>query len=99
MLTAPELLYVFQNGWSILWQTSGSNISLYVCPFSCSEVIKSELKQFEEHHVWPLTVIAPLKEFGNIPGFRDYSPEEVRYQYYEAVKNNTLFDFVSIKVR
>lgn len=46
--------------------------------------------------MWPLTVIAPLKDLGNIPGFKDFSPEEIRYQYYEACQNNNISSFVSI---
>lgn len=57
-----------------------------------------ELVQHERSHMWPFTVIAPVKDFGNIPGFRDYSPEEVRYQYYESLLKNTVFDFVSVKL-
>lgn len=60
----------------------------------CSEVVKVEVKQFEERHVWPLTVIAPLKNYGNIPGFKDYSPEEIRYQFYVASSNNSFQEFV-----
>ncbi|XKL62512.1 hypothetical protein PGB90_002345 [Kerria lacca] len=57
------------------------------------DLIKHELKEFEKRHVWPLTVIAPLKDLGNIPGFKDFSPEEIRYQYYEACQNNNISSF------
>jgi hypothetical protein len=63
--------------------------------FASREIVNFELMQHEHGHAWPFTVIAPVKEFGNIPGFKDCSPEEVRYQYYEAVSKNTLFEFVS----
>ena len=53
--------------------------------------------QHERGHTWPFTVMAPVKEFGNIPGFKDCSPEEIRYQYYDALSKNTLFEFVSIE--
>ncbi|XP_065203205.1 nucleoporin NUP42-like [Planococcus citri] len=64
-----------------------------ITPSQFVDLIKTEVKQFEDRHVWKLSVISPLKYFGNIPGFQDYSPEEIRYQFYMASSNNTLHEF------
>lgn len=63
------------------------------CVFS--EIVQQELSEFEKCHKWIFTVIAPLSDFGNIPGLEDLSPEELRYQYYESCLSNSLQEFVS----
>ncbi|KAK6627815.1 hypothetical protein RUM44_010294 [Polyplax serrata] len=39
---------------------------------------------------WPLSCFSPAKEGPNVPGWEDYSPEEIRWKMYEARRNGTL---------
>lgn len=38
--------------------------------------------------------MCPLKESGNIPGYDDISPEELRFEAYEAQLQNTFEVYV-----
>ena len=44
---------------------------------------------------WLLSCFAPLKERFCIPGMKDLSPEEVRWEIYEAQKNGMVEQAVS----
>lgn len=50
----------------------------------------------EHSKQWLLSCYGPFKEKQVFPGFEDYSFEEIRFGFYEAVKNGTLEQYVSI---
>lgn len=56
------------------------------------QVVINELNQSEHGGQWPLSCFAPFKEKPCYPGLEDYSPEEVRWQMYEAVKAGSVED-------
>jgi hypothetical protein len=53
------------------------------------KIIK-EVVQSEKGGQWPLSCFAPIKEQACFPGWVDYSPEEIRWNMYEAVRNGTV---------
>ncbi|XP_049815148.1 nucleoporin NUP42-like [Schistocerca nitens] len=54
------------------------------------QVVINELNLSERGGQWPLSCFAPFKEKPCYPGLDDYSPEEVRWQMYEAVKSGSV---------
>ncbi|RZF32717.1 hypothetical protein LSTR_LSTR005910 [Laodelphax striatellus] len=52
-------------------------------------LIEKELKVLEEGHQWPLTCFSVSREYGNVPGWEDHSPEELRHEAYNAIKDGT----------
>lgn len=55
--------------------------------------LAQEVKQIERSGMWPLTVIG-YANHGNIPGWKDYSPEEIRWANYLAAGNGSLQKFM-----
>lgn len=45
---------------------------------------------------WLLSCYGPFKEKSVFPGFEDYSFEEIRFGFYDALKNGTIEHYVSI---
>ncbi|XP_057341479.1 nuclear pore complex protein DDB_G0274915-like [Microplitis mediator] len=52
--------------------------------------VAEEVLTAERGGQWPLSCFGPFKEQPSIPGFEDVSPEEVRWEMYQAQKNNTV---------
>ncbi|XP_039297605.1 nuclear pore complex protein Nup98-Nup96 [Nilaparvata lugens] len=59
-------------------------------------LIEKELKVVEEGRQWPLTCFSVSREYGNVPGWDDHSPEELRHEYYKSFKEGTVDQFVSV---
>ncbi|CAD6233854.1 GSCOCG00007349001-RA-CDS [Cotesia congregata] len=57
---------------------------------SISLGVAEEILIAERGNQWPLSCFGPFKEQPCIPGFEDISPEEVRWEMYQAEKNNTV---------
>lgn len=57
------------------------------------QMVIQEVVQSEKGGQWPLSCFAPIKERSCFPGWEDYSPEEVRWKMYEAVKDGTLPEY------
>ncbi|XP_074114438.1 uncharacterized protein LOC141537374 [Cotesia typhae] len=57
---------------------------------SISLGVAEEVLIAERGNQWPLSCFGPFKEQSCIPGFEDISPEEVRWEMYQAEKNNTV---------
>lgn len=55
-----------------------------------------EVVAAEKGGQWPLTSFAPFKEGPGLPGWEDFSPEEVRWNLYEAQANGTVNQCVCI---
>lgn len=47
---------------------------------------------------WPLSCFSPTKDHGCIPDMNDVSPEEVRWEMYQAQKSGTVDQTVSILI-
>ena len=92
-VTLAEFLWVMYGIRNFTMSTDCISWTM-ICLFH-REIVNLELIQHQQSQMWPFTVIAPVKHFGNVPGFKDLSPEEVRYQYLESMSTNTLYDFVS----
>lgn len=50
----------------------------------------SSLLQNEKCGQWPLSCFAPIKDRGCYPGIDDYSPEEIRWLTYKALKSGNV---------
>ncbi|XP_033335165.2 uncharacterized protein LOC117225584 isoform X1 [Megalopta genalis] len=53
-------------------------------------VVAKEVLSAERGQQWLLSCFAPLKQKPNIPGMEDISPEEVRWEMYQAQKNGMI---------
>ncbi|XP_071538777.1 uncharacterized protein [Panulirus ornatus] len=51
--------------------------------------VSGEMNQWERSGQWLVSCFAPLKAHPLIPGFSDFSPEELRVLAYKALKTNT----------
>lgn len=51
---------------------------------------------FEHSKQWLLSCYGPFKEKPVFPGFLDYAFEEIRFGFYDAIKNGTVEQYVSI---
>lgn len=61
-----------------------------------STLVKSvitDMSTAEKGAQWLLSSYAPFKEKIPFPGFEDHSMEEIRYQFYESIKNGTSEQF------
>lgn len=54
-----------------------------------SLLVAEEVLQAERGGQWLLSCYGPFKEKKCIPGMDDYSPEEIRWEMYQAQKNGT----------
>ncbi|XP_078046351.1 uncharacterized protein LOC144474868 isoform X1 [Augochlora pura] len=52
--------------------------------------VAKEVLSAERGHQWLLSCFAPFKQKPNIPGMEDISPEEVRWEMYQAQKNGMI---------
>jgi hypothetical protein len=59
--------------------------------------LDEEIRLSQGGKQWPFSCICPLKESGNIPGFDDVSPEELRLEAYDAQAQNTFEAYVIFK--
>jgi len=60
-----------------------------------SILVAKEVLLAERGGQWLLSCFAPLKERPCIPGMKDLSPEEVRWEMYHAQKNGMVEQAVS----
>lgn len=58
-------------------------------------MVAKEVLLAERGGQWLLSCFAPLKERSSIPGMEDLSPEEVRWEMYQAQKSGTVEQSVS----
>lgn len=55
----------------------------------------NDMLAVEKGSQWLLSCYGPFKEKQVFPSFNDYSFEEIRYGFYEAVKSGTIEQYVS----
>lgn len=58
--------------------------------------VTNDMVALEHSGQWLLSCYGPFKEKAIFPGFEDYSFEEIRFGFYEAMKNGTIQQYVSI---
>ena len=63
----------------------------------CSLLVAEDVLHAERGGQWLLSCYGPFKEKPCIPEMDDYSPEEVRWEMYQAQKNGTTDQVVSLK--
>lgn len=61
-------------------------------------MVAQEVLAAERGGQWLLSCYGPFKEKKCIPGMEDVSPEEVRWEMYQAQKTNTVNQVVSAKI-
>lgn len=78
-------------GVSILKSSSMSKTNYYPQPNEqqidlkrFTEDVALAVRAVEEQGIWPLSCFSCLQAFGNLDGFEDISPEELRWKAYEA---------------
>ena len=49
-----------------------------------SQVIREDMEIWAESHMWPFSCYSCQREGSCLPGLRDVSPEELRWQAYQA---------------
>lgn len=79
------------NASSILLQNQNKVIQTHSTP-DVNTLVKSvmtDMTAAEKGGQWLLSSYAPFKEKTPFPGFEDHSMEEIRYQFYESIKNGT----------
>lgn len=59
-------------------------------------LVAKEILNAERGRQWLLSCFAPFKEKPCIPGMEDLSPEEVRWEMYQAQNNGMVDQAVSI---
>ncbi|XP_066149815.1 nucleoporin NUP42-like isoform X2 [Euwallacea fornicatus] len=59
-------------------------------PLTMIKLVAQDMLTWEKGGQWLLSYYAPFKGKPSFPGFEDYSPEEIRFGLYEAVKAGTL---------
>lgn len=60
------------------------------------KAVINDMTAFEHSKQWLLSCYGPFKEKPVFPGFEDYSFEEIRLGFYEAIKNGNIEQYVSI---
>lgn len=58
--------------------------------------VVNDMFAVENSGQWLLSCYGPFKEKSIFPGFEDYSFEEIRFGFYDALKNGTIEQYVSI---
>lgn len=56
----------------------------------------NDMTAFEHCKQWLLSCYGPFKEKPIFPGFVDYSFEEIRFGFYDAIQNGTVGQYLSI---
>lgn len=62
-------------------------MSLLLCNIRL--IVAEEVLAAERGGQWLLSCFGPFKERKCLPGMEDFSPEEVRWEMYQAQKNGT----------
>lgn len=61
-----------------------------------SSIVSEEVELAEKGMQWPLSCYGPFKERPSIPGTEDVSPEEIRWEMYEAQKTGNVEQVVML---
>lgn len=77
-------------------RTSSGNVSGNVDVDTLVKSVTNDMLALENSGQWLLSCYGPFKEKAIFPGFEDYSFEEIRFGFYEAMKNGDLEQYVSI---
>ncbi|XP_015709178.2 nucleoporin NUP42 [Coturnix japonica] len=60
--------------------------------FDC---IEKDMATWESSGQWMFSCYSPMKEKPNVSGFQEFSPEEVRLEYYNCVANNNTENYIN----
>ncbi|XP_071956310.1 nucleoporin NUP42-like [Antedon mediterranea] len=81
--------FVSSNRYTLLDQTHNTHGDEHLTSTEMLDVIKKDFEEWIQGNMWPFSCYRPSKANSNFTGFEDTSFEELRYEAYQAVKNNT----------
>ncbi|NXT27829.1 NUPL2 protein, partial [Syrrhaptes paradoxus] len=58
------------------------------------ECVVKDIEIWESSGQWIFSCYSPMKETPNISGFPDFSPEELRLEYYNCIANNNIHNYI-----
>jgi hypothetical protein len=85
-------LFSSKGGWSNSEDTGQSRITT-TQPYTPKEImsaIRDDMKCWVEGNIWPLSSYSYAWKTPSLPGLKDYSPEELRWEAYQATASGKL---------